>query len=77
MEQTPASDHIYKHTHGGGGRGENERATVGVPVAVMKHNDQNQLSEGRVYFTHTSILQLTTKRSRAGPQIGQAIGGRC
>jgi hypothetical protein len=36
---------------------------VRITVAILKHHDQNQLGDERVYFTHRSIEQFIIKIS--------------
>ena len=40
------------------------RVLVRVPVAVMKHHDQKQTGEARVYLAYTSTSQSITERNQ-------------
>ena len=47
-------------------------ADMNVSTALMKHHDQKQLGEERMYLALTSI----SKKVRTGTQTGQEPGGR-
>ena len=47
-----------------------------ISIAVMKHHDQKQLGEYRIYFIHSSIYSSLSKAVRAEIQAGQEPGGR-
>lgn len=49
---------------------------VRVTSAMIKHQDQQQLGEKRVSFTHSSMKQFIPESMRAGTQAGQERGGR-
>jgi hypothetical protein len=41
-----------------------EVVLVGVPIAVMKHNDRKQVGEKRVYLAYTSTLLFIIEGSQ-------------
>lgn len=43
---------------------------IRVTLAVMRHHDQNQIGEDRVYLTLTSTLLFITGGARKGTQAG-------
>jgi hypothetical protein len=45
-----------------------------VSIARMKHNDQKQFGEGRVYFTYTSILKFIKDRARTQTRLDLEAG---
>jgi hypothetical protein len=49
---------------------------VKVTMAAMKHHDQKQVGEQRVYSVYTSTSLLIVEEVRTGAQAGQEPGGR-
>ena len=51
-------------------------ALVRITIAVMKHHNQRQLGEERVYLAYTSISLFILKEVRTGTHTGQEPGDR-